>query len=133
MRYIVCAALLIVGLIHLLPVSGVLGADRLHALYGIEFSDPSLAILMRHRAVLFGLLGVFLVAAAFRVAWIPLALVAGTASVVSFLLLAWVVGDYNSAVARVVVADVVALVCLVIGAVAHVLARRRRAPGFIGS
>lgn len=132
MRYIVCAALIIVGLIHLLPLSGVLGAERLSALYGLDFSDPSLAILMRHRAVLFGLLGLFLLAAAFRSAWIPLALVAGTLSVVSFLLLAWLVGDYNAAVSRVVVADVVALACLAIGIIAHVTARGREAPGEFG-
>jgi hypothetical protein len=131
MRPIVSAMLVIVGLIHLLPLSGVLGADRLTALYGLDFSDPSLAILMRHRAVLFGLLGLFLVAAAFRPAWVALALVAGTVSVVSFLLLAWCVGDYNAAVARVVMADAVALACLAVAAVAQLIAARRHTPGLL--
>ena len=35
MRYLVCAMLLVVGLIHLLPASGVLGSERLAGLYGI--------------------------------------------------------------------------------------------------
>lgn len=66
MRYLISAMLVIVGVIHLLPASGILSADRLTALYGISFSDPGLVILMRHRAVLFGLLGGFLLVAAFQ-------------------------------------------------------------------
>ena len=55
MRYLVSAMLTVVAVINLLPLSGVLGTDRLHALYGVSFDEPNLAILMRHRAVLFGL------------------------------------------------------------------------------
>jgi hypothetical protein len=120
MRYLVSASLILVGIIHLLPLSGLLGADRLTALYGLDFSEPSLSILMRHRAVLFGLLGAFLVVAAFRPALQPLAFVAAFVSVLSFLLLAWLSGGYNAQVGRVVTADLVALVALVIGAAAYV-------------
>ena len=121
MRKLVGAMLGVVGVIHLLPLSGVLGAERLAALYGMEFRDDSLAILMRHRAVLFGLLGVLLVCAAFvRSLQVP-AFVAGFVSVVSFLVLAYTVGGYNAAVGRVVVADWVALGCLVVGVGARVL------------
>ena len=55
MRYLVSAMLVIVGIIHLLPLSGVLSESRLTVLYGIPFDEPNLEILMRHRAVLFGL------------------------------------------------------------------------------
>lgn len=118
MRYLISAMLLVAAVIHLLPVPGVLGSERLASLYGVSFSEPNVAILMRHRAVLFGLLGLFLVVAAFRPSWQPIAFAAGLASVVSFLWLAWSVGGYNAQVGRVFAADVVALVCLVIGAVA---------------
>jgi hypothetical protein len=37
---------------------------------------------------------------------------------VSFLAIAWSVGSYNAAIGRVVTADLVALVCLIIAAVA---------------
>jgi hypothetical protein len=116
MQMIVAAMLIAVGIIHLLPLSGVLGAERLAALYGMGFEDPNLAILMRHRAVLFGLLGLFLIYAAFRPSMQYLAFIAGFASVISFLALAYSVGGYNPGVARVVVADWIALVCLVVGA-----------------
>jgi hypothetical protein len=89
----------------------------------VSFAEPNLAILMRHRAVLFGLLGVFLICAAFQPRW-QAALVAGGVSVVSFLVLAWSVGDYNRHLARVVQADIVALACLAVGVLAHADALR---------
>ena len=116
MQYLVSASLLLAGIIHLLPLPGLLGAEKLTALYGLDLSEPNLSILMRHRAVLFGLLGSFLVYAAFKPSLQPLAFVAAFVSVVSFLLLAWSSGGYNTQVGRVVTADLVALAVLVIGA-----------------
>ncbi|MFP5357992.1 MAG: phosphopantetheine adenylyltransferase, partial [Gammaproteobacteria bacterium] len=86
--------------------------------YGLPFSEPNLAILMRHRAVLFGLLGLFLVVAAFWPAVQLAAVLAGLVSVLSFLWLALATGGYNAQLARVVVADGVALVCLLVAAAA---------------
>jgi len=113
---IISVLLIIVAVIHLLLLSGVLSAKRLTALYGLSFDEPNLEILMRHRAVLFGLLGVFFIYAAFQVELQPIALIVGVVSVVSFIWFAWSVGDYNASVRRVVVADWVALVCLGIAA-----------------
>lgn len=124
MRYLVSAMLVIVGIIHLLPLSGILGSERLSALYGISIQDANLVILMRHRAVLFGLLGAFLMFAAWQPAFQTIALIAGFVSVVSFLLLAWLGGGYNAEVGRVVIADIVALVCLVVGVIARFYADR---------
>lgn len=120
MQYVVSASLLIAAAIHLIPLQGALGSGRLVSLYGaLPFDEPNLAILMRHRAVLFGLLGLFLLFAAFQPAVQTLAFIAGFVSVVSYLWLAWSVGGYNALLARVVVADVIALICLVAGAAAH--------------
>jgi hypothetical protein len=124
LRYLISAALVVAAIIHLLPLSGLLGAERLAALYGLTFDEPNLAILMRHRAVLFGLLGLFFLIAAFRPELQGIAFAAGFASVLSFLYLAWSVGNYNSQVGRVVLADVVALICLVVGLVAYLFVRR---------
>lgn len=123
-RQVIAAMLAVAGLIHLLPLSGALGVERLEALYGVPIVDPNLAILMRHRAVLFGLLGVFLIYAAFRPPLQGAAFVAGFVSVMSFLWLAWSTGEYNDPIARVVIADWVALICLVVGTL--VKARRGR-------
>lgn len=116
--------LAVVGVIHLLPLSGVLGAERLVALYGLPFDDPNLQIMMRHRAVLFGMLGAFLLYAAVRPDLRVIALVAGFTSTLSFLWLAWSVGGYNTAIGRVVAADVVAVACLVVASVLHLLQQR---------
>ena len=126
MRKIIAALLLIVGVIHLLPLAGVVGADRLAALYGIRIDEPDLVILMRHRAVLFGLLGAFLCYAAFHPLLQPLALIGGFASVLSFLWFAWSTGGYNPMVGRVVMADVIALACLIVAAVLYALDRSSR-------
>jgi hypothetical protein len=124
MRYLVSAMLVIVAIIHLLPLSGVIGSERLASLYGIPFGEPNIAILMRHRAVLFGLLGLFLLLAAFAPRFQLAAFVIGFVSVVSFLWLAFSVGGYNAAIGRVVTADIVALVCLIVGAAAYAYAHR---------
>jgi len=115
----------IVGVIHLLPLSGVLGGERLAVLYGVSISDPNLVILMRHRAVLFGLLGLFLFFAAFRRSMQPAAFIASFVSVLSFLFLAWAVGGYNAQIGRVFAADIVALVCLFIAVAAYAYGARR--------
>lgn len=103
--------LIVAGIIHLLPLAGVMGPVHLARLYGVVISDPDLIILMRHRAVLLALAGVLLLAAAFRSELRTAAYCAGL-SVVSFLALAWSAGGYNMLIARVVTADMVAAVCL---------------------
>lgn len=123
MEKVITTLLVLVGIIHLLPVSGVLGAERLAALYGVSLVDPNLVILMRHRAVLFGLLGLFMVYAAFRPSLQPLALGAGFLSVVSFIVIAWSVGGYNASVRNVVIADVIAVIALCIAAALYVFKR----------
>lgn len=120
MRYIVPGVLLIVALIHALPLVGVIGAAKLSTLYGIPVQEPNLEILMRHRAVLFGLLAAFLAYAAFHPSLHGLALVAAGVSVASFLALSAMVGGYNAALSTVVKADIVALVLLAAAAVVHV-------------
>ena len=121
MRFILPIMLLVVGIIHILPLSGVLSAARLFELYGMTFDDPNLEILMRHRAVLFGLLGIFLICSAFMPSLQLPALIAGFLSVVSFLYLSYTVGGYNEQVNRIVIADKVALVCLVVALVSYLV------------
>jgi hypothetical protein len=119
MRFVVPTILILVAIIHALPILGVLGAAKLTELYGITVRDPNLELLLRHRAVLFGLLAAFLACAAVRPELHRLALVAGFVSVMSFLFLAQPVGSLNTALITVVRADWIALTLLVVGAVCH--------------
>ncbi len=111
--------LLVVAVIHLVPISGFLGVTKLESLYGIPFAGNELEILMRHRAVLFGILGVFFVYAAFTPALQPLAFLAAFATLASFFYLAFSIGDYNAAIRKIVIGDVVAALCLVVAVVLY--------------
>jgi hypothetical protein len=119
MRFVVSIGLLIAAVIHLVPVVGVLGAAKLSALYGIDANDPTLAILMRHRAVLFGLLGGFLAVAAFVPAYQVAALVMGAVSAAAFVVIAWVTPSASSAITTIVRGDLVALAGLALAAIAR--------------
>ena len=58
--------LLVVGLINLAPVFGVISAAKLESAYSVTLAGNDLAILMRHRALLFGILGAFIIYSAFN-------------------------------------------------------------------
>ncbi|NHZ82493.1 phosphopantetheine adenylyltransferase [Massilia sp. CCM 8695] len=112
MQRLIPAMLIIAALIHLIPVTGVLGGSHLAQLYGVRIDEPNLLILMQHRAVMFGVFGLLLIAAALIPAYRPLAFVAGLVSVTSFLVVAWSVGNYNLSLGRVMIADLAATACL---------------------
>lgn len=116
LRWSFAAMLLIAALIHLVPLVGVLGADALERLYGLRFEDPDRLLLMRHRAVLFGLLGLGLLVAIRIASWRTPMLIAGITSTAAFLLLAALGGDLGPAVQGIVRADVIALGALLIAA-----------------
>ncbi len=105
---------MLVGLINLIPLTGVLGSERLFALYGLPMKDPNLLILMTHRSVLFGLLGMFLITAAWKLEFQVVAFFAGLVSMISFILLAKLIGNYNTSIKKVVWIDVIGSIALLI-------------------
>jgi hypothetical protein len=117
MRYLVPAMLFVAGIVHLLPLSGVLGSAQLASLYGLAVDEPNLAILMRHRAVLFGLIGSFMLWSVVKPVLRGSAIVGGIISVASFLYLAATVGGYNAQIGRVFMVDIAVLICLVVAAI----------------
>lgn len=117
MNVMAAIGLIIAGLIHLAPVTGLFGADRLASLYGIDLQDRGVVLLMQHRAVLFGLLGSLLILAAFVPGLRLAAVVGGVISIVAFLVLAGGPGNHMPAIARIVYADWIALVALVPAAI----------------
>lgn len=124
-KKLITLLLLIVAIIHLLPLSGLLGREHLAALYGILVDNPNLDILLRHRAIMFGLMGAFFATAAFKPYWQPMAFIGASISVVSFLALALTVGDYNAALRQVVLADIIAAACLLIAITLSLLQPKR--------
>ena len=113
MKRFVVAALIVAGAINLFPVIGVLSVDQLVGLYGVPLENGDLIILMRHRAVLFGLLGSFVIYSAFRPAYQTLACIAGLVSMVSFVILAYASGEFGEALNKAIVAEVIGSVLLI--------------------
>jgi hypothetical protein len=125
MKHATPVILALVGLINAIPVTGALGADVLASLYGLPIDEPNLLVLMRHRAVLLGLVGAYMIVAAFRPSLRPSAFVLGFASMLSFIALAYSVGGINAAVQRVALIDVVACALLAGATVLHLRTAKR--------
>lgn len=117
MPSVVTAFIVIAAVVNLLPLTGALSAGQLESLYGLSFEDPSLIVLMRHRAVLFGIVGGLLLVSARKVSLRPIAIPVGLVSMLSFILIAFLVGEYNESLQRVVLVDVVASFLLALAAV----------------
>lgn len=112
---------LVAAAINMAPVLGAFLPDRMSALYGVNLEDPNLQILMRHRAVLFGVVGGLLLAAVFHPPLRAVGYWVGFSSMLSFVLIAWQVGAYGAAIQRVILADVVGLVALTGAVLVHAL------------
>ena len=69
MKQLAITLFTLTGLINLYPAMGLLGAAQLESLYGLPFTGEDLLLLMRHRALLLGLLGAFIIGAAFQKTW----------------------------------------------------------------
>ena len=111
-EHTITGLMLVVAAIHLVPIAGFFGRERLTALYGIPIDNPDLEILMRHRAVLFGILGLFFAYAAFTPALQSVAFVAAAISISSFFYLASAVGNYGPPIRKIVIGDVIAAAAL---------------------
>jgi hypothetical protein len=112
MERVISVLFILAGLINLYPIIGVSGSNTLTSLYGIAFQEPNLLILMRHRAILLGLIGLFLIVAAFEPDLQSPAFSIGLVSMLSFVVIALMEGGFNSKLNTVVVADVIASILL---------------------
>ncbi len=104
--------LLVVGVINVLPVLGVFSAARLSQAYGIELDGNDLVILMRHRALLFGVLGGFILYSVFVPGYQAAAMVMAAVAMLGYIFLVWQVGGYNASLYKVMLVDLVGIVCL---------------------
>jgi hypothetical protein len=92
--------LFVVGVINFLPVLGVVSAARLSQAYAVELDSNDLVILLRHRALLFGIVGGFILYSVF---------VPGSQTPARVMA---AVGDYNASLHKVMLVDVVGILCL---------------------
>ncbi|GAB09074.1 hypothetical protein GOARA_027_00370 [Gordonia araii NBRC 100433] len=105
------------GALHLIPATAAASRERIEALYGITVPNSDVELLLRHRAVLFAVLGVALIAAAFSPRSRVPVIVAGLVAMGSWVGLAGVIGTDNPQLDRVTRGDVVGVVALIAAAV----------------
>ena len=105
------------AVIHILPLAGLPGAAALMRLYGLSEVDASTALLLQHRALMFGLLGGGLLVAIRYPNWrLPLISIV-LASDLGFLLLGALHWPLNDALHRVAMFDVASIVFLLVAAI----------------
>lgn len=113
----VVVGLLLVGMVHLVPAMVVFAPGRLPTAYGVAVDGPDLELLLRHRAVLLGLVGAACVAAAFSPPLRGAVVVGALLSVTSFAVLAITTVGTGTETGRVARVDVGATaVLLAVGA-----------------
>jgi hypothetical protein len=110
------------GLINFLPVIGALSGKRIEALYGVAVEDSNAEILLRHRAVLFGIVGTLIIASAFDSSLRPAGYAAGFTAMLTFILITRLVGNYNANLRRVAIVDIVATAALLTAALIDYIA-----------
>ncbi len=115
--------LVVVGLINFVPVMGVVSAQRLESAYSITLAGNDLAILMRHRALLFGILGAFILYSAFVPFYQSAAMIMGGVSMAGFAILVLSVGGYNEAICKVLLIDIVGIIFLLAAVVLRYVAK----------
>jgi len=111
---IIALLLIIVGLINFIPIVGIISAEQLSKLYGVKILNNNLIILLQHRALMFGIIGAFIMYSAFYPALQKFAFIAGFISMLGFIAIAWKSGGYNQELARIVTVDVIAILLLLI-------------------
>ena len=116
MELIFRICLFITGIINLLPFIIAFLPEKIVTSYGIVVPDQNYELLLRHRAVLFGIIGGIMIHAAIGQRNYALAVGVGLVSMVSYLILAYLVeGEINTELSRVAKIDVGAVVILVVG------------------
>jgi hypothetical protein len=108
--------LLAIAALNLIPVIVAVSPRWSLTLYGFALDTPALDVVMRHRAVLLGCVGVGLGVAAFRESWWGPAVALALASKLSFLAFCALQADALGPLRRVAVSDVVALLVLAVAA-----------------
>lgn len=118
MEHLFRITLFIAGIINTLPSLLAFLPDKISTSYGIDVTDPNLELLLRHRAILFGIVGVFMMYSAIVKHFYTFATAAGLISMVSFIILYFLIGTgINTELRTVMIVDVVAaaLLCLGLG------------------
>jgi len=107
-------ALVVAAVINLMPLPGLWSVAHMESLYGIPVREPTLELLLRHRALLFGLIGLLMLAGAFHRPLQLAAILAALGSMLGFMSLAAAAPELAAPLRRVALADLVATLLLLV-------------------
>lgn len=109
-------ALFLAGIINILPAFLAFIPDKISKSYGIELPNGNYELLLRHRAILFGIIGGLMIYSAIAKKYYTIATSVGLISMVSFILLFFLIGkDINSELKNIMIVDIVASFILCLG------------------
>jgi hypothetical protein len=123
METIFRATLFLAGTVNMLPSLLTFMPHRIAASYGIEAPDSNLELLLRHRAVLFGIIGGMMIYSSIAQKYYDLVTLAGLASMISFILLYFLINTdgISKELRGVMIIDAIATILLVTGWVLYSL------------
>ena len=108
--------LFVAGVINLLPSLLAFLPDKIAKSYGIQIPNANYELLLRHRAILFGIIGGLMIYSAIAKKYYTIATTVGLISMVSFILLYFLIGkDINSELNKIMIVDIVATGILCLG------------------
>jgi hypothetical protein len=120
MELILRIALFLTSIVNILPTLGAFLPSKMKDAYGIDMSDANFELLLRHRAVLFGIVGGFMLYAAITKNYLSVASIIGLISMISFLILYFIsTGHINEPLKKVMKIDAVAAILLLIAYLAY--------------
>ncbi len=118
--------LFVAGVINLLPSLLAFLPEKIAKSYGIEIPNVNYELLLRHRAILFGIIGGLMIYSAIVKKHYELSTIAGLVSMTSFIILYFFIGNnINSELRKVMMIDVVATVILFVGFILFLLKSKR--------
>ena len=108
--------LFIAGIINIVPSILAFLPDKIQTSYGVEIPNANYELLLRHRAVLFGIIGGIMIYSAISKKYYSLAVVIGLISMFSFFVLKKLVnGEINPELQKVMNIDIAGIIILLIG------------------
>jgi len=116
MELIFRICLFITGIINLLPSILAFIPNKIGSSYGIEVLNSNYELLLRHRAILFGIIGGIMIYSAITKKNYSIAVLIGLISMVSFIVLYKLVnGEVNPELSNVMKIDIIGVIILLIG------------------
>jgi hypothetical protein len=105
---VISVILILVGLINFVPSFGIISAEKLSKQYDTAIDNIDLTVLMQHRALMLGVIGAFIFAAAFFPPLQKAAFLIGLTSMLGFVLIAKTSVGHNQKLAKVATIDIFA-------------------------